>query len=184
MAKNRGNVRRAMQVAAVELFLDKGFDPTTAAEIAARAGVTERTFFRYFPDKRDVLFDEAELHARLASAIAAAPPELGPLEIVTRALQSIAPFFEANRSLSEPAQKVIAGTQALQERQLTKTAAITKTVASALQEREIDPALASLAAAAGMAVAVHALQIWFLDPTLALADRFEGAFQELKQLVS
>jgi AcrR family transcriptional regulator len=181
--KDRGDVRRGMQVAAIELFMEKGYDGTTAAEIATRAGVTERTFFRYFPDKRDVLFDEAELHRRLNGAIVEAPLELGPLEVVSWAFQAIASLFEENRSLSEPGQKLIAQTPALQERQLTKTARITITIAEGLRRREVDPVIASLAAATGMAVAGHALQTWFQDSTVPLVDQFERAFQTLTQMV-
>lgn len=171
-----------MQEAAVELFLDKGFDATTGAEIAAKAGVTERTFFRYFPDKRDVLFDEEKLHTRLDAAIAGAPPKLGPIEIVSWAFQSIVPMFEENRPVSEPAQTIIAQTPALRERQLTKAAAVTQTVSEALRRRKVEPALASLAAAAGMAVAAHALQVWFQDPSLRLVQCFQDAFEALRRL--
>lgn len=182
MPKDRGNLRRRMQEAALELFLEKGYEATTAAEIAARAGVTERTFFRHFPDKREVLFDEAELHARLDAAIAEAPPELAPLEAVVRAFQSLAPMFEANRPFAEPVQAVIAQTPALQERQLAKTASVTRTLAEALRRRGIEPALAGLAAATGMAVTGHALQTWVRDPSSTLVEHFGEAFQALKGL--
>lgn len=171
-----------MQEAALELFLEKGYDGTTAAEIAARAGVTERTFFRYFPDKREVLFNEAELHARLDVAVAEAPPELGPLEVVLWAFQSLAPMFEENLPFAEPGQAVIAQTPALQERQLAKTAAITRTITEALRRREIEPALAGLAAATGMAVTAHGLQTWVQDPSSPLVEHFEKAFGALKGL--
>ena len=171
-----------MQEVAVSLFLENGFDGTTAAEIAARAGVTERTFFRHFPDKRDVLFDEADLHARLDAAIAEAPADLGSLRMVLWAFQSITPMFEANRPISEPAQIVIARTPALQERQLSKTAAVIVTMSDALGRRGIEPTLAKLVAATGMAVAAHALRIWFTDPSLPLIDRFEAAFTALEDL--
>ncbi len=182
MPRDRGNVRRRMREAALELFLEKGYDGTTAAEIAARAGVTERTFFRHFPDKREVLFNEAELHARLDAAIAEAPPRLGPLEAVVWAFQSLAPMFEENRPLAEPGRAVIAQTPALQERQLAKTASITRAITEALQRRKIEPALAGLAAVTGMAVTGHALQAWVQDPSLPLVEHFEQAFQALKQL--
>jgi AcrR family transcriptional regulator len=177
-------VRRQLQEAAVELFLEKGFDRTTAAEIAARAEVTERTFFRYFPDKRDVLFDEAELHTQLGAAIAEAPSALGPLDMVAFAFTSTVPLFENNRPLSEPGQKVIAQTPALQERQLTKTAAVTATMAEALCRRGIGGSQANLAAATGMAVAVHALRAWFEDSSEPLFERFEETFRAMKELVA
>ena len=79
MVKNEDTVRVRLQRAALELFRERGYDQTTAAEIATRAGVTERTFFRHFPDKREVLFDgEATLRAALAASIADAPDGLGP----------------------------------------------------------------------------------------------------------
>jgi AcrR family transcriptional regulator len=182
MPKDRGDVRRRMREAALKLFHEKGYDRTTAAEIAARAGVTERTFFRHFPDKREVLFNEAELHARLDNAIAEAPPELGPLEIVVWAFQSLAPMFEENLPLAEPGQAVIAQTPALQERQLAKTASITRAIAQALRRRNIEPALADLAAATGMAIIGHALQTCVKNPSLPLVEHFENAFRALKGL--
>lgn len=182
MPKDQGNVRRRMQEAALELFLEKGYDGTTAAEIAARAGVTERTFFRYFPDKREVLFNEAELHARLGAAIAEAPPELGPLEVVVWAFQSVAPMFEENLPFAEPGQAVIAQTPALQERQLAKTAAITQTIAEALRHRGVEPALAGLAAATGMAITGHGLQTWVQDPSSPLVEHLEKALRALQGL--
>jgi AcrR family transcriptional regulator len=171
-----------MREAALELFHEKGYDRTTAAEIAARAGVTERTFFRHFPDKREVLFNEAELGARLDAAIAEAPPKLGPLEVVVWAFQSLAPMFEENLPFAEPGQAVVAQTPALQERQLAKTASITRTISEALRRREIEPALAGLAAATGMAVTGHALKTWVQDPSSPLVEHLEAAFQALKGL--
>jgi AcrR family transcriptional regulator len=171
-----------MREAALKLFHEKGYDGTTAAEIAARAGVTERTFFRHFPDKREVLFNEAELGAKLQAAIAEAPPKLGPVEAVVWAFQSLAPMFEENLPFAEPGQAVIAQTPALQERQLAKTASITRTIAEALRHRAIEPALADLAAATGMAATGHGLQTWVQDPSSPLVEHFEKAFLALKGL--
>jgi AcrR family transcriptional regulator len=171
-----------MQVAALELFSEKGYDGTTAAEIAGRAGVTERTFFRYFPDKREVLFDEAELHARLTTAIAEAPSELGPLEVVVWAYQSLASMFEENLPFAERGQAVIAQTPALQERQLAKAASITKTITEALQRRGVAPSLAGLAAVTGMAVTGHGLQTWVRDPSSPLVDHLGNALRALQAL--
>lgn len=176
MPRSRDNVRRRMQEAALELFLEKGYDGTTAAEIAARAGVTERTFFRHFPDKREVLFDEAELHARLGDGIARAPAELGPLRVVLWAFEATVTLFEENRPLAGPGQTVIAQTPALQERQLAKSAAVTQTVADALRGRGVEAGLASLTAATGMAIASHALGTWFNDASVPLLEQFRRAF--------
>ncbi|MCF5224533.1 TetR family transcriptional regulator [Pseudomonas syringae] len=171
-----------MQIAALELFRDKGYDGTTTAEIAGRAGVTERTFFRYFPDKREVLFNEAELHERLRAAIAQAPAERGPLEVVVLAYQSLASMFEENLPFAETGQAVIAKTPALQERQLAKAASVTRTITEALLQRDTEPALAGLAAVTGMAVTGHGLQTWVQDPSLPLVDHFQNAFRALQGL--
>lgn len=182
MPKIRGDVRRRMRDAALALFSEKGYERTTAAEIATRAGVTERTFFRHFPDKREVLFNEAELHARLDAAIAEAPPALNPLEIVVWAFQSAAPLFEENLPLANVGQAVIAQTPALQERQLAKTALITRAIAEALKRRDIAPAIADLAAATGMALTGHALQTCVQDPSTPLVKHLEKAFQALRSM--
>jgi AcrR family transcriptional regulator len=182
LPKNRGDVRRRMREAALELFLDKGYDGTTAAEIAERAGVTERTFFRHFPDKREVLFNEAELGSRIDAAIAKAPPKLGPIEVVVWAYQSLAPMFEENLRFAEPGQAVIARTPALQERQLAKAASITFTITEALRRRGTSPRLAGLAATTGMAITAHGLQTWLQDPSSPLAAHLAEAFQSLKAL--
>ena len=132
-------MRRRLQQAALELYRERGYDRTTAAEIAARAGVTERTFFRHFPDKREVLFDgEAAFHAALSAAIAQAPETLGPMEVLLSAFGTIEKTLEDNRPFNEPAHEVIARTPALQERQLAKAASTTAAVAAALQRRGVE----------------------------------------------
>src|SRR5579859_1897057 len=85
----------------MELYAERGFAETTAAEIAARAGLTERTFFRYFADKREVLFSGAEAFAKLLTeGVAAAPPSAAPLDAIAAALGAMAATFEARRDFS------------------------------------------------------------------------------------
>src|SRR5476649_2948995 len=104
MPRSREDARHRLKTAALELYRERGYDRATAAEIAAQVGVTERTFFRHFPDKREVLFDgEAALHAILSTAITEAPAALGPMAVVLSALRSIEPMLEANRPFTEPA---------------------------------------------------------------------------------
>ena len=103
--------RERLQSAALELFRERGYERTTAAEIASRVGVTERTFFRYFTDKREVLFGgEAILRKALGASINDAPRSLGPLDTLYRAFRSVVPTLEANRSFSKPLQEVISST--------------------------------------------------------------------------
>ena len=125
MAKKEGDVRTRLHGAALELFRERGYDRTTAAEIAGRAGVTERTFFRYFPDKREVLFDgEALVREALTTSIADTPAGLGPLDTLFRAFQALQPMLEDRRSYAKPCQDIIAATPALHERELMKIAAL------------------------------------------------------------
>ena len=177
------DVRGRLQQAALELFGEHGYDRTTSAEIAVRAGVTERTFFRHFTDKREVLFDgQARLGAALIEEIAAAPATLGPFATLLMVFRSVTPMIEANRPFAEPRQHVIAATPALQERELAKHAALTSSLIVALQARGVDRRQATLAAQSGMAAFVQATASWFEEPQHSLANHLDQTFQLLKQL--
>src|ERR1700678_1861551 len=98
MGRWQPDSRGRLQEAALVLFSERGFDQTTAAEIAARAGVTERTFFRHFADKREVLFGgHPILRERIVSGVAAAPTEAGPLDAVAYGLDAAADMLGENR---------------------------------------------------------------------------------------
>ncbi len=183
MAKIKGDVRTRLQEAALELFGERGYERTTAAEIAARAGVTERTFFRYFPDKREVLFDgEARLRAALVASIADAPAELAPLDVLFRAFQSFESMLIENRLYAKPRQAIIAITPALHERELAKLAALGDALADALQARGVEDMRAVLAARIGMVAFTHATLAWLADPKVSFCERINLAARELKAL--
>lgn len=185
MPRNGEPARQRLQQAALELFCERGYDQTTASEIAARAGVTERTFFRHFPDKREVLFDgQSKLRTALTDAIVEAPATLQPLETLYRAFRSVEQLLEDNRPFSLPRQQVIATTPALLERELAKEAALAEALALALRQRGVDEPLASLAAQIGMAAFRYAVVSWFADPSWGLGVCLERAFDELDGLVS
>lgn len=185
MAKKVDDARVRLQRAALELFQERGYDRTTAAEIAARAGVTERTFFRHFADKREVLFDgEAVLRAALTAAIADAPDRLGPLDTLFRAFRSVVAVLEDNRPFSKPRHEVISGTPALHERELAKLAGLADALAAALRVRGIADLSAVLAARTGMAAFAHATVAWLDDPEPGLGERVELARRELKALLA
>ena len=185
MAKGDEDVRERLQRTALELFREHGYDRTTAADIAARAGVTERTFFRYFPDKREVLFGgEAILQDLLTTAIAGAPERLGPLEALFAAFRSVAPLLEGNRPFSEPRQAVISSTPALRERELAKLAALTDALAASLRARRVGDLPAALAAQTGMAAFAHATISWLEEPQPALVERLDDALRELRALLA
>lgn len=181
--RGKTNVRSLLQEAALKLFGERGYEQTTAAEIAAQAGVTERTFFRHFPDKREVLFDgEAGMLAALATAIAEAPEDLGPMDVLLRTFRSFEPTIERNRPFNEPRQALIAVTPALRERQLLKSAAMSVAVAAALEKRGVEQKLAALTAQTGVAVFDHAGRAWFEDPSISLGAHMKRAFQALHGL--
>ena len=142
-----------LQLAAMELYLERGFEQTTVAEIAERAGLTERTFFRHFSDKREVLFiGGEEFRALFVSAVVGAPDDAAPLIAVAAALQAAAASFEPRRPWSQKRQRVIDANPALQERELIKLANVASAVAVALRDRGVVEPTASLAAQAGIAV--------------------------------
>jgi AcrR family transcriptional regulator len=183
--RNEDDVRVRLQRTALDLFRERGYDQTTAAEIAARAGVTERTFFRYFPDKREVLFDgEAKLRAALAASIADAPGGLGPLDTLFRAFRSVQLLIEDNRPFSKPRHEVISNTPALHERELAKMAALADALAAELKARGVADVQAVLAARTGMAAFGHAAVSWLDDPKSGLGEHLDLAFRELKALLT
>ncbi|MFB9686936.1 TetR family transcriptional regulator [Amycolatopsis plumensis] len=185
MPRSGEEARRRLQQAALELYQERGFDRTTTAEIAARAGVTERTFFRHFPDKREVLFDgEAALRADLIRSVADAPEGLPPLEVLLRAFRKAAAILEGNRSFAEPRLAVIAATPALRERDLAKAAAMADALAAALRERGVSERAASLAAHVGWVTFHHAAGAWIQESVRGLDEHLAEAFADLRALAA
>jgi AcrR family transcriptional regulator len=177
-------VRRRLELAAVELFLEHGYDQTTAQRIATRAGVTERTFFRHFADKREVLFGgEAELRETLTSAIAAVPEGTKPLPTIQAAFHASVPLFERNRSVSEPGARLVATTPALHERSLAKTASLVDAMAEALRARGTEQRTAHLCAQIGMDTFRSATRQWQADGSVELATLVDEAFGQLREVV-
>jgi AcrR family transcriptional regulator len=147
--------------AALSLFEEHGFEETTVAGIAERAGLTKRTFFRYYADKREVLFgggtafQEAFVHA-----LDAAPADLAPLDAVGVSLQAGAGVLQDRRAFARRRQAVIAANTELQERELIKLDSVAAALAAGLRERGVEEPAASLAAEAGMAVFRVAFERW------------------------
>ncbi len=154
--------RGRLQEAALALFAERGFDQTTAAEIAARAGLTERTFFRHFADKREVLFGGAGLlEERILAGVIGAPPAAGPLEAMSQGLDSAAAMLgETRRDLACQRQAVIAANPELRERELAKLAHYAAAITTALRHRGVNEQQANLAAETGMTVLRLAMQRW------------------------
>lgn len=164
------DARGRLERAALELFTERGFDQTTTAEIAARAGLTERTFFRHFADKREVLFGGAvHLQESLVRGVAGAPPDATPMAAVAAGLDAIAPMLQDRGEHAFARRAVIAANPELQERELIKLATLAAAVAGALRERGIPETAAKLAAEAGVAVFKVAFERW-ADATRAEQD--------------
>jgi AcrR family transcriptional regulator len=183
MGRWQPDSRGRLQEAALALYSERGFDQTTAAQIAARAGLTERTFFRHFADKREVLFGgSALLQERIVTGVAEAPAEDGPLAAVACGLAAAAAMLgEFRRDLSRQRHAVIAANPELRERELAKLADYSATVATALRRRGVGEPQASLAADAGMTVLRVALERWSSgDEDRDLADVMRDAMAELR----
>lgn len=164
MGRWEPDARGRLERAALELYAERGFDRTTVAEIAQRAGVTERTFFRHFTDKREVLFRGDELARSIVDALKAVPESVAPLEAVVAAFESTAEFFDERRPYSIKRQSVIDANPALQERESIKLASMAALVGDALRRRGVPEPAASLTAEAGTAIFKVAFERWLTDP--------------------
>ena len=150
-----------LQQAALELYAERGFEPTAVADIAERAGLTERTFFRYFADKREVLFSGSELFVEvIVNGVANAPGSCSPLDAVGEALQAAGEFFAGRIEHSRTRQAVIDANPSLQERELIKLASLSAAMASALRDRGVGDPAAALTAEVGIAIFKVAFDTW------------------------
>jgi len=165
MVRWEPGARERLRTAALDLFVSRGFEKTTTADIAAAVGLTERTFFRHFADKREVLFSGQELlEQAFLEGVAAAPPDAAPLEMVASALSAVAPFFsDERRAYSRRRQTIISENPALQERELLKLAGLAVVAAAALQARGVPRSRATLAAESGVTVFGVAFGEWIAD---------------------
>jgi AcrR family transcriptional regulator len=174
-----------LRAAALELFAEQGVDATTVAAIADRAGVTERTFFRYFADKREVLFGDQQTFAALfLDPVAAAPADASPFEAVAAGVRAAGAWFpEERRAHSRLRGAVIGANPALTERELSKMAAVAEQLAGVLRERGTAEPAATLAGRAGIAVFSTAFAQWLADgETRGMDELVELGLRELRAL--
>ncbi|WP_433679824.1 TetR/AcrR family transcriptional regulator [Nocardia sp. CA-119907] len=162
MGRWEPNARERLERAALDLFVERGYDATTVAEIADRAGLTKSTFFRHFADKREVLFGGRDQMAdRFAEAIRTAAPEVTTVGCLAAALESVAHAFTAERhDLARQRQAVIAANSELRERELLKQARLGSAMAEALRVRGVDETTARLAAEMGVLALATAFARW------------------------
>jgi AcrR family transcriptional regulator len=173
MGRWQPNARGRLAQAALELYGERGFEQTTVAEIAKRAGLTERTFFRHYADKREVLFaGGAVLEDLFVRAVTDAPDSAAPIDAVAAALETTGTVL-LDREFSRQRQAIIDANAELRERELIKLSSLASALTGALRGRGVPDLAASLAAEAGIAVFKVAFVRWI----------GEGEQKDLPQLI-
>jgi len=186
MGRWQPDARARLQEAALALYGDRGYEETTVAEIAERAGLTKRTFFRYFTDKREVLFWGSEiLEQRMVAAIEAAPASASALGMIGAALDAAAVRFEEAREFAGPRHRIIASSHELQERELIKAASLAAGIARALRARGLGDTAATLAARTCTTIMHVAFEQWVDDPDQAPFQQIaRDALAQLREIAS
>ena len=161
MSRWEPNARGRLEQAALALYLERGFEQTTVAQIAERAGLAERTFFRHYADKREVLFrGSAELQERLVTAVTEAPADATPIDAVTAGLDAVGGALQGRFEHARKRYGVIRANPELLERELIKMAALAAALAAALEQRGVPHLAANLAAEAGIAAFKIGFERW------------------------
>jgi len=186
MGRWEPDARGRLAKAAMELYAEQGFEQTTVAEIATRAGLTERTFFRHFTDKREVLFYGSEmLRDLLTVAVQEAPPSATALDAAGAAFEAACAMLQENPERSRLRDAIVSANAELRERELIKLAALADTVAAALRDRGVPDPAASLAAETGVAVFKIAFARWVREPGPAdLQGIFRDSMAELRAVLA
>jgi AcrR family transcriptional regulator len=186
MTRWEPNARGRLERAALELYGERGFEQTTVAEIAKRAGLTERTFFRHFADKREVLFWGAgALQELLVGTVASAPGSAAPIAAVAAAIEAAGVVLQERREYARQRQAVIAANVELQERELIKLASLAAAIAGTLRQRGVADLAASLAAEAGIAVFRIGFERWVSETGQAdLPQLIRESLDELKAVTA
>jgi AcrR family transcriptional regulator len=183
MARWEPDSRDRLRQAALDLYGERGFEHTTVAEIAKRAGLTERTFFRHFADKREVLFAGSEaLEELLVRTVAEAPASLTPLDAVAAGIEALGEVLPERAETSRARQSIIDANAELQERELIKLASLSVALAGALRDRGLDAAAAALIAEVGIAVFKTAFERWIGQDDRAFAALVRESIGDLKLL--
>lgn len=185
MARWEPNASGRLTAAAMELFAERGYGKTTVGDIATRAGLTERTFFNYFTDKREVLFAGSEQFVnQVVDAVRAAPKSSAPLDAVLSAYESTSDFFEERRAFARKRTALIAAHPELRERELIKMMALAAAITETLEQRGTSSAAASLAAEAGLAICRVGFDQWARDPKdRSLTFHLRAARRQLEAVV-
>ena len=185
MARWEPDAPGRLQRAAMELYAERGYEQTTVAEIASRAGVTERTFFRHFADKREVFFHGTHAFEALwAETVETAPPEASPAEAALAALDAATHLLGGRRELAAGRQAVLDANPELFERELAKLARIRFAMTAALRRRGADDAPAALIAGVTLSVFHVAFERWVHgDDARELPQVAQDAMREIGTLM-
>ena len=185
MSRWEPNARERLAQAALDLYAERGFDQTTVTEIAKRAGLTERTFFRHFADKREVLFAGGTDLQELMVAGVLDAPAVAPIDAVAAGLVAGGEILQERRAFALKRQGVIAASAELQERELIKLAGLAAALADALRQRGVAEPTASLTAQAGIAVFHVAFARWVdEDNELELPEVIRDSLDELRAVTA
>ncbi|MFI5958978.1 TetR/AcrR family transcriptional regulator [Cryptosporangium sp. NPDC051539] len=183
MARWQADARERLRQAALELFAEQGFTATTVPMITARAGLTTRTFFRHFADKREVLFaDEAELPAYAEQLVTEAPADASPLTIILDGLRAVAEArFEGRKDTVRQWRAIVATDAGLRERELQKRAALAAAIRDGFCARGLDPTRAALLAETSATLMYVSVTEWLeIDDDRKLYDVIETALAALR----
>ncbi|MFG1640232.1 TetR/AcrR family transcriptional regulator [Amycolatopsis sp. NPDC049252] len=183
MARWEGNTRGRLERAALDLFTEQGYDRTTIAQITRRANLTERSFYRWFSDKREVLFAGDELEERFVAAIASVPAGTGALPTLLAAF-AVTPEVLRPREFLDERAAVIAANPPLQERELIKLVSLSQALTAALERRGCDRPTARLATDAGMAVLRLATERWLAGEDTDFARLLAAGAAELRAITA
>lgn len=164
MSRWPSGAQSRLERAALELFVDQGFAETTVPQITARAGLTTRTFFRHFADKREVLFAyQAELPTVVVQVLADTPASLGPMGAITHGLNIVAAELEGQRDYLLTRRAIIETDDGLRERELRKQSVLSDAIGRGLVGRGVDELTATLSAQIAVGVFGVAVTRWLDD---------------------
>lgn len=186
MARWAPDSRERLRTAALELFDERGFAATTVPDIVERAGLTKRTFFRHFSDKREVFFGDDEIPAIAARMLAEAPTEIPPLALLSTGLRQLAADrFEPRRAEMRAARRIIDAEPALRERDLRKQADLRRAVHDGFVQRGEDPLTARVLAGITVEVIQTALEAWMTDGTdTPLTTHMEAVVDRMRAVLA
>jgi AcrR family transcriptional regulator len=186
MGRWEPNARGRLAQAALTLYAEQGFEQTTAAEIASRAGLTERSFFRHFADKREVLFSGMDsIRDIIVRAIEDAPGSAAPMDAVSAALAAVGAVVQENPEAVRLRDAVVSANAELRERELTKLAEFAAVIAGALRARGVPAPAASLAAETGIVVFKVARARWISEPGRPdLPEMLRESMTDLRDVVA